>query len=229
LQDEILSYAVGFDPKALSGALGLTMQDVAIFIQAMQPMIGARIEAMLHDGRVLELRLPEGLRGSFPEFKERTVVRVTTDRRLAQRLNGVVLLDFESSFFAHLIAVAKSHEFGGTYAPLSPKMRQSGVVGAYKIRWQNDQGAPTVDEFVVLHGQGAESVAANPAFLTEFLRTDAQTAPQPAPQPGVDLVARRAGLARLRQAAEARLAASSTRFKHPNSLVLLAAADLLPA
>lgn len=225
LQDEILSYAVGFDPEALGGALGLTMRDVGMFIRAMLPMIGAQIEATLYDGRVLELRLPEALRGDFPEFKARTVVRVTTDRRLAQRLEGVVLLDFESSFFTHLIAVAKRPDFGGTYAPLDPQAPQGGMVGAYKLRWQNDQGEPMVDEFVVLHSDGKEPVAANPSFLTALLRKDVPTARQP----NADLAERRASLARLKRAAELRLAAESTRFKHPNGLVLLAAADLLPA
>jgi ERCC4-related helicase len=225
LQDEILSYAVGFDPEALGGALGLTMRDVAMFIRAMLPMIEAQIESELYDGRVLELRLPEAMRGDFPEFKSRTVVRVTTDRRLAQRLDGVVLLDFESSFFTYLIAMAKRPDFGGTYAPLDPQAPLQGMVGAYRLRWQNDQGEPMVDEFVVLHSDGAEPVAANPAFLTALLRQDVLTARQP----NADLSDRRASLARLRKAAEVRLAAESTRFKHPNGLVLLAAGDLLPA
>jgi ERCC4-related helicase len=224
LQDEILSYAVGFDPEALGGALGLTMRDVGMFIRAMVPMIGAQIEASFYDGRVLELRLPETLRGDFPEFKARTVVRVTTDRRLAQRLDDVVLLDFESSFFTHLIEMAKRPDFGGTYASLDSQSTQDGIVGAYKIRWQNDQGEPMVDEFVVLHSDGQEPVAANPSFLTALLRQDLPTARQP----NADLAERRASLARLRRAAELRLAAESSRFKHPNGLVLLASADLLP-
>jgi hypothetical protein len=225
LQDEILSYAAGFDPEALDGALGLTMRDVGMFIEAMLPMIAAKIEAVLYGGRVLELRLPEDLRGDFPEFKARTLVRVTTDRRLAQRLADVVLLDFESSFFTHLISVAKRPDFGGMYAPLNLQSPHNGMVGAYKLRWQNDQGEPIVDEFVVLHSDGADAVAANPAFLTAMLRQDTPTARQP----NANLAERRAGLARLRKAAEVRLAAESTRFKHPNGLVLLATADLLPA
>ena len=201
------------------------MRDVSMFISAMLPMIGVRIEALLYDGSVLELRLPEALRGDFPEFKSRTVVRVTTDRRLAKRLEGVVLLDFESSFFTYLIAIAKRPDFGGTYAPLDPQAHQGGMVGAYKLRWQNDQGEPTVDEFVVLYSRGEEPVVANPSFLTALLRQDVPTALQS----NADMAERRASLARLKLAAELRLAADSTRFKHPNGLVLLAAADILPA
>lgn len=225
LQDEILSYATGFDPEALGGALGLTMKDVGMFIRSMLPMVEVQIEAVLYDGRVLEVRLPDQMRGQFPEFKLRTVVRVTTDRRLAQRLDEVVLLDFESSFFTHLISVAKRPDFGGTYAPIDPQDPHRGTVGAYKLRWQNDQGEPVVDEFVVLFVDETNSVMANPGFLTELLRRESM----PARQPNADLQERRTTLARLKKVAEARLAVESSRFKHPNGLVLLAAADLLPA
>jgi hypothetical protein len=224
LQDEILSYATGFDPEALGGALGLTMKDVGMFIRSMLPMVETQIEAVLYDGRVLEVRLPDQMRGQFPEFKLRTVVRVTTDRRLAQRLEEVVLLDFESSFFNHLISVAKQPDFGGTYATLDPQDPHRGTVGAYKLRWQNDQGEPIVDEFVVLFVNERKSVMANPGFLTALLRREIMSARQP----NAELQERRSTLAQLRKVAEARLAAESSRFKHPNGLVLLAAADLLP-
>lgn len=221
LQDEILSYATGFDPDALGGALGLTMKDVGMFIRTMLPMIGVQTEARLYEGRVLELRLPDEMRGKFPEFKLRTVVRVTTDRRLYQRLDDVVLLDFASDFFRYLIAFAKRQDFGGTYASVDAVHPHRGMVGAYKLRWQNDQGEPAVDEFVVLHSDGAGSITPNPGFLASMLRQDMM----PARQPDADLQGRRSTLHRLRMAAEVRLQSESNRFKHPNGLVLLAAAD----
>jgi len=225
MQDEILSYATGFDPDALGGALGLTMKDVGMFIRSMLPMIEAQIEDELYDGRVLEVRLSDQMRGQFPEFKQRTVVRVTTDRRLAQRLDEVVLLDFESSFFTHLISFAKRPDFGGTYASLHPQDPHRGTLGAYKLRWQNDQGEPVVDEFVVLFADETNSVIANPEFLTALLRREIM----PAQQSNADLQKRRTTLARLKKVAEVRLAVESSRFKHPNGLVLLAAADLVSA
>ena len=162
------------------------------------------------------------MRGQFPEFLQRTIVRITTDRRLAQRLNDVVLLDFEVAFFRYLISVAQMPDFGGTYAPIYSSGEDVGALVAYRVRWQNDQGDPLVHEFVVLHANGSQPVAANPAFLTAWLRQEAQTAQRPNP----NLSERKDTLFRLRQAAEVRLAAESSRFKHPNGLVLLAAADL---
>ena len=46
----------------------------------------------------VEIRLPEFERGRFAEFGQRTVVRVTTDRRIASQFADVTLLDFESEF-----------------------------------------------------------------------------------------------------------------------------------
>lgn len=224
LQDELLSYATGFDPEALSGTLGLSMQDVATFVEAMLPFVGVEISARAQDGRVLEVRLPETLRGQFREFGRRTVVRITTDRRLAQRDPEVVLLDFETSFFRHLIRLAQDPAFGGTYAALPAAFEERGALAAWRLRWQNDQGDPIAEEFLVLHASPDGRILANPPFVREWLRT-------PRGGPGVDPPAqngRKELLQLLQRQAEARLGSDSSKFKHPNGLVLLAAADAVP-
>ena len=224
MQDDLLSYAVGFDPDALRGALGLSMKDVGHFITSMLPFVQASVDDKTHDGRVLDIRLPEELRGHFPEFLQRTVVRVTTDRGLAQRLKDVVLLDFESSFFQYLIASAQKADFGGSYAIVHGSACPPGVVAAYRLRWQNDQGTPIVDEFLVAHAGASPQVNTNPAFLKDWLRQSLEDV-APAAIQGID---RRAVLASIRTDVERRLGGDSSRFKHPNGLVLLAAADSTP-
>jgi superfamily II DNA or RNA helicase len=148
LQDEIFTHIIGYDPSGLRGTLGFTMQHVDVFIRGMLPIIEAVIEDRLYSGRVLEIRLHEDMRGEFPEFGQRTVVRVTTDRRLALRLGDVVLLDFENSFFQHLISHAKSQRFDGIYASVQSPIGSDGVLAAFRLRWQNDQGEPLTEEFV---------------------------------------------------------------------------------
>jgi hypothetical protein len=221
LQDEIFSHVEGFDPNALGGALGLTMLDVSIFIRAMLPFVGAEIIANTHDGRVIEVHLPEEQRGKFAEFRQRTVVRITTDRRLAQSLRDVVLLDFESAFFRDLIRRAQSPEFGGTYATLHSS--DAGTLAAFRLRWQNDQGEPLIEEFLTLHADTTQRITANPASLSGWLRSGFAEGPLPA----IRTVDRKAILDKLQSEAERRLAATSSRFKHPNGLVLLAAADCI--
>ena len=221
LQAELLSYATGFDPNALGGALGLSMEDVAMFVRAMLPFVGVSVSNTLYDGRVLELRLPEQMRGEFPEFQQRTVVRVTTDRALAQRLADVTLLDFEAPFFRHLIRSAQDPAFGGSYASIPAEQADQGALAAYRLRWQNDQGEPIVEEFLVLHTGDTQRVSVNPRLVRDMLRR---------PMTGIRLEAPerdggREVLQRLEREAARRLGSEATRFKHPNGLVLLAAAD----
>lgn len=221
LQDEFLSYAKGFDPHALDGTLGLTMQDVAMFVEAMLPFVGVALSNRFHDGRVLEVRLPEEMRGTFSEFGRRTIVRITTDRRLAQRHRDVVLLDFESSFFRHLVRTAQDPSFGGTYAVLRSIMREEGALAAYRLRWQNDQGDPTVEAFLVLHRDRHGRIEANPPFVRDWLRTPLTgLRVDPPPRNDASEV-----LQSLQRQAESRLGSETSKFKHPNGLVLLAAAD----
>ena len=129
LQDQIFSYVSGYDPEALQGTLGLTMHHANLFIRGMFSIIDVVIKDELYGGEVLEIRLPDGLRGEFGEFAQRTVVRVTTDRRRAQELRDVVLLDFETPFFQHLISVAKSKEFDGLYASFRTQSGSRGRFG----------------------------------------------------------------------------------------------------
>ncbi|MCS6855765.1 MAG: hypothetical protein NZ523_13580, partial [Elioraea sp.] len=97
-------------------------------------------------------------------------------------------------------------------------------LAAWRLRWQNDQGDPIAEEFLVLHASPDGRILANPPFVREWLRT-------PRGGPGVDPPAqngRKELLQLLQRQAEARLGSESSKFKHPNGLVLLAAADAVP-
>ena len=221
LQDEIFTHVAGYDPNALSGTLGFTMQHVDVFIRGMLPLVGIKLEATSHDGAVKEIRLPETIRGQFPEFKQRTVVRVTTDRRRAQRLRDVTLLDFETPFFRYLIEQAKSHGFDGLYASARSVADNDGVLVACKLRWQNDQGQTLTEEFVPLFTDKNGIIKENPLFLAEWLVSPVKSATVPDPQ----TAERSEAYDRLITKANQLLAAQSTRFKHPNGLVELAAGN----
>ncbi|BBK36781.1 helicase [Allostella sp. ATCC 35155] len=220
MQDEMLSYAAGFDPTALARSLGLGMDDVRSFISSMLPFLGVAVEAATYDGRVLHLRLPEEMRGRFREFDQRTLVRVTTDRALTLRIADVVLLDFESDFFQELVRCAQRPEFGGTYADVEFSGLPAGVLAAHRLRWQNDQGEPIVDEFRIVHADEALNVTVDPRAIGDWLRQTAQVAQS---QP-LNQTRRREALESIAKSANQRLGDESSRFKHPNGLVLLAAA-----
>lgn len=207
----------------VGGTIGFTMQHVATFVRCMLPLINVTIASETHDGSVLEVRLPEEMRGLFAEFAQKTVVRVTTDRRLAQRMGDVVLLDFESEFFRHLIEHAKSQKFDGLYTSIATGASR-GSLAAFKLRWQNDQGEPLTEEFLPIFLGSDGRTEVNPAFLTSFLIEGASAGASP----NTPVAERNATFQRLVDRANRRLADESTRFKHPNGLVYLAAADCQP-
>ncbi|WP_178133961.1 DEAD/DEAH box helicase [Vineibacter terrae] len=221
LQQEIFAHVSGYDPNALRGTLGFTMGHVGLFIRGMLPLVGATTTAMLHDGALLEIRLPEALRGQFPEFAQRTSVRITTDRRLAQRLKDAVLLDFEAPFFRYLIETAQSYGFNGQYASAACPLGVEGALGVFKLRWQNDQGEPLTEEFLPLFVAGDGHVQKNPSFLAEWLTSPLRSAPVP----HTERKRRATTYAALVKEADRQLGAAATRFKHPNGLVHLAVAD----
>ena len=221
LQDELFTHIAGYDPNALSGTLGFTMQHVNLFVRLMLPVIGARVESELYNGGVLEIRLPDNMRGDFSEFGQRTVVRITTDRRIIQRVHDVVLLDFETPFFQYLIEFAKSQQFDGFYAATTSSSGEPGVLAAIKLRWQNDQGDPLTEEFVTFFANANSAVETNPSFISHWLVSSVVAVPPP----NADKFRRRNTFDGIWAAADRRLSAESTRFKHPNSLVPLASAD----
>lgn len=221
MQDEILAHAAGYDANALRGALALTMRHVESFVRAMLFRVGATKETLLHGRRIVEFHLPEDLRGKFAEFGNKSVVRVTMDRGMAQRFSNVVLLDFETSFFRYLIDEAKSQRFDGVYASVNSPSGERGVLSAYALRWQDDQGQPLMKDLVALFRDAEGGVRTNPPFLLRWL----ESKPKSAGVPHADKELRAHHWNEIDNRAHQLLSADSTSFKHPNGLVQLAAAD----
>ncbi len=225
IQNEILDHAVSYDPHALEGTLGFTMQHVESFILGMLPRVDVFVERKQYDEKVYVIRLPEPLRGRFAEFGQRTVVRVTTDRRLAARLPDVELLDFESAFFQYLVEEAKSHQFDGAYASISSPTDSNGVLSAFRLRWQNDQGSALTEEFVTIFLNSGGEITVNPPFVAMWLLDKSESGPDP----HENFPERAKCFSTLEEAANQRLAEECTRFKHPNGLMAIAAADFFQA
>ena len=220
MQDDILLHVSRYDPAALRGKAVFTMAHVDAFMRSMLPFVGISIDQQLYDGRVLEIRLPDALVGRFPAFGRRSLVRVATDRAIARAVPNVVLLDFADPFFRYLIDTAKSRPFDGFYA--AGEGGRTGTLAAFKLRWQNDEAQAIGEELLPLFMGPEGRPEANPDFLSEWLCTSGQTrAALTGP-----IQDRHARLEVLRSAAEAELSRQSSRFKHPNGLLLLAAADL---
>ena len=224
LQDQLFSHIEGYDPSATAALHTFGPEEVLSFLEGVLPRRGFRIRDRLHNGRVLEVELPEEMRGRYSEFGARTVVRVTVDRRLATRDERNVSMDFASVFFSELIEFAKSPEFGGEYA--SMRAPQAGTLGVYRIRWQNDQGLPRWDMLVpVFLPPDGSTALANPDFFGSLLHESEKGADRPRPAaPAHDY--RREELERMKRCAGGELRDRCTALRHPNDVVLLASADL---
>ena len=149
LQSQLFSHIEGYDPNTTAALNAFGPEEVLSFLEGVLPHLCIRVRDRLYNGRVLELELPEEMRGKYLEFGGRTVVRVTVDRRLATRGERNVLMDFASFFFSDLIEFAKLPEFGGEHANFD--CPYDGVLGIYKIRWQNDQGLPRWEMLVPVY------------------------------------------------------------------------------
>ena len=224
-QERLFANIEGYDPQRAAALESLGPGEALLFLKGILPFRNVIVRNQLYGGKVLELELPADLRSKFAEFGNRTVVRVTVDRQLARNVKSdppVCPMDFASEFFNDLIDFAQSPQFKGEYATLSGP--ESGILGLYRLRWQNDQGEPQGDELlpVFLPESGGLPVA-NPGFFASLLVNAGQSQTLSATGSPSE---RKRRMERLRHKADAELANRCTEFRHPNDLVLLATADI---
>ena len=223
MQRSLFSQIEGFSADSGPPMYAFEPDDIMSFLAGVLPRRGIVLRTTTHDGRVLEIELPSELRGKYSEFGERSVVRITAHRMLAERRGSIVQMDFASEFFQSLVTFAKTPEFSGEFATI--RGPSAGTIALYKLRWQNDQGLPRWEELVSIYlPLSSDTVAANPGFFGSMLTQGQATIPLPTLEAGQ--AERSQILSKMRARAEEELAAKCTALRHPNDVVLLAAADI---
>ena len=225
-QENLFSHVEGYNPQAATALYTFGPEDVLAFLEGILSFNNITVRNRLHNGRTLEIQLPDEMRGRYSEFPPRaTVVRVTVDRQIAIRRQNVVSMDFASPFFRDLVEFAKSPEFMGEYTSLLGP--ESGTLALYKIRWQNDQGVPRWEALIpIFLKEGTVQAASNPDFFGNLLRSEAV---------GWDLSVlatpelRHSRLKLTENQAGDELADRCSALRHPNDVVLIAAADIVSA
>lgn len=167
-----------------------------------------------HGGHALEIELPEAQIGTFPEFGR--FVTLTFDRQLARDRKELFPLDFESSFFRKLVAVAKARQFDGLFAAAA-NHACPGWLGIYHLRWQDAAGNLLEDELVPVR---CAPIGGSGKLERETLGK-LLLGPLVGATPGQ---AEGATSEQLRAAAEREAGRAANRNRHPSSLFLLAAA-----
>jgi hypothetical protein len=185
------------------------------------PFVGVTVEPHTNNPERFRLRLPDELRGRFSELGGRSVIDATTSRRDWSSTGSQTLLDFGSSLFRHLVDEATSPAFGGGYAAIPQERIEGDLLAAFLCRWQNDQGERLDEQLIVVRkADGGSFEIANQAIGGLF---DAPIATLCAAS--MDANARKEIVDAARDRVEVDMAASVTRFRHPNDLILLALAE----
>ena len=224
-QEQLFSRVAGFDPQAAAALTGFGPDDVLAFLEGILPFKKIRIRERLYNGRVLELELPPAMRGVYSEFGNRFAVRITASRGPEVRPARAVPMDFASPFFMDLIAFAQSSEFKGDNATLVGP--EPGILGIYKLRWQNDQGIPNEEQLLpVFLPEGGQHIVTNPVFFAELLANPAE---ESTAHNHIDHSVKRTIMEQLRKRADAELAKRCTELRHPNDIVPLAEAEITGA
>ncbi|MEK0084090.1 DEAD/DEAH box helicase [Benzoatithermus flavus] len=220
LQDELLSFATGFDGSSSSATFGIDRRHVAAFLGAMLPRIGARNVEPVHQGRALSFELPDELVGVFPELGRRRSVTIALDRDLARHHREMLPVDLDGSLFRHLLDTAKARAFDGLYAAARAG-RIPAWVAVHHLRWQNERGELLEDELVAscCEAGGESGRPLSPEELGSLLLMPLESATPTASAPRMEVDTA------LRQAFETTVARVTTWHRQPASAFLLAAAE----
>jgi superfamily II DNA or RNA helicase len=140
-QDDLLKYAAGFDPKALTGTLPVELAHFKTFVAAMLERLGTPIEQQLYDGDVWEIRPSEALK---QRFGFRTTLRVAFDRTKARKAKAV-LLDAEHPLVQHLLDEARDPRRPGATAVVDLPDGAAGY--SAMLRWLDDAGTPVRSQY----------------------------------------------------------------------------------
>jgi superfamily II DNA or RNA helicase len=141
LQEDILASASRTDSEAWLRLGAFTTQDLARFILRAAPKLG--IEAEPREGTIehLRLRLPDSLRGRFPEYGRRQVLDLRTSRNESSHGLGDIV-DFASPLVRFLVAETTSESFGGSFgvAAADPVLGGWDAIVGVLAHYQSEQG-----------------------------------------------------------------------------------------
>lgn len=216
IEQDILQFADRHE-GSISGAL--TAEHMEAFVEGMLPRVGGRIRARTHQDKVIELELPENLVGEAAQFGKRSIIRVTTNRRIARELGDVFPLDFENPLVVNLVRESQDRrEFDGLYAETSSDIGCA-ALGVFHVRWQDDEGVLLEDELlpIELLQEGKYAQLNDEAFgqllLSPLFSAPRRREPEKRLDPAAGMYAK----------ADQVLAERSTAKRMPGSLDLLAA------
>jgi superfamily II DNA or RNA helicase len=147
-EEDVLQFSSNFNTRVVGG---FDQLHVISFVEGMCKIIGIEVRSKSHNGRTLEISLPEEWVGRWPEFGRRNIIKLSTDHDRVQRIKDLVPMDFECSFVAELAVLAQDRkDFDGLYAE-SPNQTLGQLVSLHQVRWQGISGEILEEELVPVY------------------------------------------------------------------------------
>jgi hypothetical protein len=208
-QRELFEYASSFDPNEVKNEIKISPEHVAVFVAGMFKELEVEILANVHNGAILDIRLPEKIIEEEPGLRSR--MQVTFDRVWAANRPNLHMMDLNSRLMQYLLNKAKAYDFGGLAAVVEGLNGEALITGI--LRWQNDHGQRMRQEYTALLAKSDGNIETNPSEFEGWLmgsKIDGQLS--------VDRARFQALYDLFEKAANERLAAVSNRDLHPENL-----------
>ncbi len=228
IQDDVLARAsvTGQDGWKSLGAF--RPSDLATFIKRAAAAIAIGVEERGVAER-FALRLPDTLKGRFPEFGRSQVIEATTLRSSADKARrSLVLLDFASDFVLYLIESVKKPDFGGGYGARTCQTDEGRLIAAWSLAMQDEQGHPRGEELLVTVRDRSGRIAFDTTAIRDLFLAPIVSA-EPVQPGAAEMAERHQAIEACRDRAEAEIANRSSRFLHPSMLYPVGVLEDVPA
>ncbi|MEX2535039.1 MAG: helicase-related protein [Trueperaceae bacterium] len=143
-QEQILSYATGYDPNELRNELKLDDRHLVSFATGWFELLGIEVTNRLYDDKVWDVRLPPHVQEKLGGGKQN--LRLAFDRSAARKAANAALFAPEEPLYELFVRIAKDPKSGGHVAA-SPCLNGVAGLGAM-LRWMDLRGRPVYREYV---------------------------------------------------------------------------------
>jgi len=142
-QDQLLSFAAGFDPDDMEERLDINSAHLKSFTDSMFSAVGINIAQKVHSEDVWDIRLPEDWQ---KRLGKRQNVRIAFDRTKARLYNGE-LFDADHPILRDLIRIARD-DGRGNAAVIN--MNDAAVGYTALVRWLDETGRPVDSRYLAI-------------------------------------------------------------------------------
>ena len=166
-QRELFENAASFNPNENQQELKLSKDHIRAFVLGICQQLNIEVAQIMHDGKVLHLKLPENIQQALS--LKRANFKVTLDRVLATKNPELHMLDLDSFIMKYLLAEAKSYGFMGHTAVIKTEAIQGKALMTGLLRWQNEQGNRLRQEYTAYQILNNDQVITNPEAYSQWL------------------------------------------------------------